>query len=221
MEKNGSCSKVVIYFIRHGQSIGNAQFRFLGHTDLDLTELGLEQAKATAEYLRDVDFDQIYSSSLLRAYNTAKANADLRSMEVVPRDGLREAFCGDWENMICSDIEKQYGELYTYDWPHRYGTFAFPNGESTVGAGERFYNEVVSIARNHLDKKILIVAHGAVIRSFWAIISGISPEEISEKLPFATNASVSIAEFDGKKFTPVEYSIDAHLSSIGITKVGF
>ena len=210
-----------IYFIRHGQSLGNVQFKFLGHTDLDLTELGYLQAKATADYLSDVSFDAIYSSNLLRAFNTAKANADLRGMEVIPRVGLQEIFCGDWEDMISSDIEEKYGSLYTYDWPYRYGTFTFPNGESTIAAGKRFYAEVLSIVKNHIGKTILVVAHGAVIRSFWSIISDIKPEEISEKIPFATNASVSVADFDGERFLPIEYSVDGHLSNVGITKITF
>ena len=210
-----------IYFIRHGESIGNAQQRFLGHTDLDLTELGYKQAEATAEFLSDVKIDKIYSSSLMRAMNTAKPNGRIRGIEVEGRDSLREIYCGDWENMICSDIEAKYGELYTYDWPQKYGTFAFPGGESTVGAGKRFYGEVLLLAKENLGKTLLIVAHGAVIRSFWALISGISPEEISEKLPFATNASVSLCEFDGEKFYPRDYSLDVHLQSVGITKIKF
>ena len=209
------------YFIRHGQSLGNAQYRFLGHTDLDLTELGYKQANATADFLSDVKFDAIYSSSLIRAFNTAVPNAKRRGLEVIPRLGLREIFCGEWENMLCDDIEKKYGELYTFEWPKRYGTFAFPGGESTVEAGKRFYKEIVTIANENSYNTVLIVAHGAVIRSFWSIISGIAPEEISDKLPFATNASVSIAEFDGTAFTPIEYSIDDHLSDVGITSIKF
>ena len=214
-------SKTKIYFIRHGQSLGNATLTFLGHTDLDLTELGYNQARITADFLSDIHFDKIYSSSLLRAYNTAIPNAEKRGISVIALDELREIFCGDWEGMTCADIEAKYGELYTYEWPNRYGTFEFPNGESTVRAGERFFTEVKRLALANPDKTILIVSHGAVIRSFWSIISEIIPEEISERLPFATNASVSIAEFDGEKFTPLEYSLDGHLSKIGITKINF
>ena len=215
----GSAMKV--YFIRHGQSLGNAEFRFLGHTDLDLTELGYAQAEATSDYLSDVRFDAIYSSDLLRAYNTAVPNAKKRNLSVIPREGLREVFCGDWEGMICADIEAKYGSLYTFEWPMRYGLFAFPGGESTVAAGDRFYKEVLSICKENIGKNLLVVAHGAVIRSFWSIISGISPKDIAEKLPFATNASVSIAEFDGELFSPIEYSIDSHLSGVGITSIKF
>ena len=59
MVNYGSAYMTKIYFIRHGESIGNAQQRFLGHTDLDLTELGYKQAEATAEFLSDVKIDKI------------------------------------------------------------------------------------------------------------------------------------------------------------------
>ena len=221
MEKYGNMKKTKIYFIRHGQSIGNLQMRFLGWTDLDLTELGYAQAKATADKLSDVHFDAVYSSSLIRAYNTAKPHADQRNLDVISSDNLRESFCGDWENMICSDIEKQYGELYTIDWPKKFGIFAFPGGESIVDAGSRFYAEVLELARKNLGGTILVVSHAAVIRMFWAMISRIAPEEVAEKIPFATNASFSVAEYDGENFTPLLYSEDDHLSTVGITKISF
>ena len=67
-------TKVVI--IRHGQSIANAQGICLGHTDWDLTDLGREQARIAAEHLKNEKIDAIYSSDLIRAYNTALPHAE-------------------------------------------------------------------------------------------------------------------------------------------------
>ena len=53
--------------IRHGQSIGNLNRVYLGHTDWDLTELGYKQAELVCEYLKDEKIDIIYSSDLIRA----------------------------------------------------------------------------------------------------------------------------------------------------------
>ena len=65
-----------LYLIRHGQSLGNFERRFLGHTDLDLTPLGYKQAQCAAAFFKDIKIDAVYSSDLLRAFNTAKAVAD-------------------------------------------------------------------------------------------------------------------------------------------------
>jgi len=210
-----------IYIVRHGESLGNVAFTFLGHTDLDLSEKGYIQAKCTADYLSNVHIDSIYSSDLKRAFNTAVPNAEIRGMNVISRVDLREIFAGEWENLTCSEIEEKYKDLYTVGWQKEYGTFAFPGGESTIDAGKRFHDALLKISKENIGKSILIAAHGAVIRSFWAMISGISPEEISQKLPFASNASVSTLNYDGNKFIPIEYSYDEHLSGVGITKIIF
>ncbi len=61
---------------RHGQSIANAQYRFAGHSDFDLSEIGHKQAELAAEYIsKNFTVDYIYSSDLLRAYNTALPTA--------------------------------------------------------------------------------------------------------------------------------------------------
>ena len=70
-ELNLDINDTLIYIIRHGESLGNKNRKFLGHTDLDLTDLGYAQALKTAECLASVPFDRIYSSDLIRAYNTA------------------------------------------------------------------------------------------------------------------------------------------------------
>ena len=78
---------------------------------------------------------------------------------------------------------------------------------------------MLGICVENPGKSILVATHAAVLRSFWAKISGIAPQEIAEKLPFPSNASVSVAEFDGERFVPLEYSLDSHLSEVGITRV--
>ena len=58
--KNKNTKNTTIYIIRHGESVGNLNRICLGHTDLDLTDLGVEQAKKTADALSDLDFSAIY-----------------------------------------------------------------------------------------------------------------------------------------------------------------
>lgn len=209
-----------IILIRHGQSLGNANKVILGHTDLDLSEQGYKQAKATAEHLKYEKIDKIYSSDLLRARNTALEHAKLRNIEAIYNQNLREMYVGDWENMKITDIIEKWGRgVYENDWFNNFGTFKFPNGESVSEGGARFYNEIYRICRENEGKTILISAHAAVIRAFWGIISGISWENLASKVPFSTNASYSVAFFDGKKITPDSYSNDEHLVVVGITKV--
>lgn len=211
-------TKIII--VRHGQSIGNATKTVLGHTDLDLSELGYKQAEVTANALKNEKIDIIYSSDLKRAYNTALSHAKMRNMSVIPSEKLREVYIGDWEGIVIDEIIEKWGrEAVEVDWLGNFGTFTFPKGENLYDAGVRFYKEIYRIANENMGKTILIAAHAAVIRVFWALISDISRYEICEKVPFATNASYSICYFENDKITPFAYSIDEHLNEVGITKV--
>ncbi len=213
-----NATKLII--IRHGQSIGNATGRFLGHTDLDLSELGYKQANTTADYLKNEKIDKIFSSDLLRAYNTAVPHAKMRNLDVNTSKKLRELNAGDWENLVVDEIIEKYGrEVYESYWTDCFGTFDFYGGEAVSEGGIRFYNEVLRICQENAGKTVLIAAHAAVIRAFWGYISGISWDKLGRELPFPSNASYSIAFYDGKDIIPDIYSFDEHLTDVGITKV--
>ena len=209
-----------IILIRHGESLGNAERRLLGHTNRDLSELGYKQAMATAKALQNEKIDAIYSSDLLRAYNTALPHALMRGMTVIPTEELREVMLGKWEGMLVSDVIKEYGDMYEKEWLGNYGCFRFPEGEGTIQAGKRFYEASKRIAEENDGKTILLVAHAAVIRSFVSIIKGIAPEDIAKTLPFPSNASYSELTYEIGEFSVVSFSVDDHLKEVGITKFG-
>ena len=204
--------KTTIYLVRHGQSIGNLHRVYLGHTDLDLSELGHKQAKLTSDSLKDVDFAAIYSSDLLRAYNTAVPHAKLRNMEIIPSENLREIFLGDWENREVDELINNEKELFIDGWQKNFGIFTIPNGENVWNGGLRFAREVERLAKLNEGKTILITAHAAVIRVFWGIISGVAPENLAEAISFPSNASYSIAEYEDDSFKPIIYSVDSHIT---------
>lgn len=206
--------------IRHGQSIGNLTKTFLGHCDLDLSDLGYKQAECTANRLKNDKIDIIYSSDLSRAYNTALPNAKIRNIDVIPSKSFREVYVGEWENMKMDDIIAKWGrEEYYINWVEGFSTFKFPSGESVFDAGRRFYNEVRCICDNNPGKTILISSHAAIIRSFWALISHEPFDVACKNITFPSNASFSICEYENGVFNQKEYSIDDHLNDIGITKV--
>ena len=208
-----------IIIVRHGESIGNAMRVMLGHTDLDLSELGYRQAECTARHLLGKKIDAIYSSDLKRAYNTAMEYAKLSDISVTVDKGLREIKVGAWEGICVDEVIERWGDEYTVGWCQGFGTFKFPEGEDVMVGGVRFYNTVLEIARRHPGQTVLIATHAGVLRAFWAIISCIDREKIVGVLPFATNASCSYVVFDGEKMIPGKYSEDEHLSEVGITKV--
>lgn len=206
--------KTRLYLIRHGESLGNMERRFLGHTDLDLSELGYIQADMTAKALADVHFDYIYSSDLIRAYNTALPHAKQRGMEINTSKELREIYVGKWEGKTVDKILEDYEDLFINGWRRNFGLTTPPEGEAVLAGGCRFKKELEKIAKEHEGKVLLIASHAAVIRSFWSIILGLEPHEFAEGLHFAGNASFSIIDFENGKFTPIEYSNSEHLGEL-------
>ena len=200
-------TKVVI--IRHGQSIANAQGVCLGHTDWDLTDLGREQARVAAEYLKDEKIDAIYSSDLIRAYNTALPHAKLRGMEIVTSKQLREIYLGAWECKSHEEMHRLYPEEFTKGWRQNFGLCQVPGGEHVQEAGSRLYKEVCRIAAFHPDQTVLIASHAAAIRSFWGIVAKIAPEDLNDAINYPLNASCTTVIYDGETLVPVSYS-DAH-----------
>ena len=200
-----------IILLRHGQSIGNADFRFLGHTDLDLSPLGYEQAKRTCELLKNEKIDAVYSSPLIRAYNTALPHAQLRGIAVNKDRSFIEMYAGEWENLLVDEIKERYGDMYTGPWKNNFGTFTIPGGEDCDSVRNRFYSGLEGLAKAHRGQTVLVGSHAAAIRCVWGKICGIEPEALAELVPFPYNASVSVVYYNGDALVPGVYSYKEHL----------
>lgn len=191
---------------RHGESLGNLNGIVLGHTDLDLTELGYRQAEACAEALLNEKIDAIYSSDLLRAYHTALPHARRRGVRVVKSERFRELYLGEWENMTWDEIKEKYKKEYFEDWLLHFATFTSPSGESVMHLAERIYSALVDVARENPGGRILVATHAAAIRALFGKILGYTPEEASSLLRFPSNTSISRVMFDGVRLLPISYS---------------
>lgn len=203
-----------IILIRHGQSIGNFYRRFLGHTNLDLTELGYKQAECCAQFLKNEEIDVIYSSDLIRAYNTVTPLAKLKNLDIIKNEHLREIYAGDWEDMHVDDILKGYEQEFI-TWKKDIGNCCCTNGESVLHLQERIYNELLKIAVENRGKTVCIGTHATPIRTFWAKINSMTKDEI-KNIPWATNASVTRVVYKDNRFIPISYGEDEFL---GNTKV--
>ena len=65
-----------IYLIRHGETDWNRMKKLQGTTDIPLNAYGIELAEKTAEGLKDIPFDRIYTSPLIRARRLQKSFAE-------------------------------------------------------------------------------------------------------------------------------------------------
>lgn len=101
-----------VVIIRHGQSRGNAEGRFGGHTDTPLSSRGQRQAEATAKSLASEKFSAIYSSDLPRAIQTASPLARLTGVTLETTEALRERSVGVMEGLTFEEAAQEHPEQY-------------------------------------------------------------------------------------------------------------
>ena len=191
-------NSVRFLIVRHGESLGNATQTLLGHTDIDLSELGYAQAKATCEYIvQNYRIDEVRSSDLQRARHTVDAVASHFGIELISERGLREIGIGKWEMMRISDVDAQYHEDFV-TWRTNFGLCCPTGGESPAALRERISAEMWRIARENLQlsadctqgRTVCIGCHAAAIRMLVSGIRGASLEEVKD-IQWAPNASIT------------------------------
>jgi len=161
----------VILLARHGETDWNSERRWQGHADQPLNDVGREQARELGESLAGRAIDVVYSSDLLRAYETAHIVADRIGVPVEVDAGLREVDVGDWSGREHSEVEGIDPEGFRR-W--REGGKGWNGGESYEEMGARVVDTVLRLAESHAGQTILIVSHGGSIRACRATAAGLS-----------------------------------------------
>lgn len=204
--------KTTLYLVRHGYSEGNLYDLFIGHGNVDLTDLGRRQAEMAADYLKDIPVDAIYSSDLDRAYHTACATAKPKGMQIQKSAQLREIMAGQWEGMVFSQIRETYPEEFRI-WCEDFSNAVCPGGESVRQMQKRFVDEVRRIAEAHPGQSVMIFAHATVLRAFCAYCKKAEGAAF-QAIGYPSNASLSIATYEDGEFSMVDYSIDHYMGEL-------
>ena len=151
-----------VLLIRHGQSEGNAERRFGGHTATPLSPRGRRQAIATARALKGEELTAIYSSDLARAVETAEPLAKLTGLEVHPTRAFRERSVGVMEGLTFEDAAQQHPEQYAAllrrDFEH-----VLTGGESYRQLLDRAWQKLDEIIERHKGGNIVVFSHTGTI----------------------------------------------------------
>lgn len=157
--------KTELYLVRHGETEWNKLGRFQGCTDIELSDDGIQQAKLLMEKLEN-KFDYIYTSPLSRAVQTATIiNQDTVDRKPIIIQDLREINFGAWEGLTSEQIKEQYpSEFQT--WRTDEAKANLVGGDlSLKNASTRVTNAILNIVNEHIGKRIVIVAHGGIIKA--------------------------------------------------------
>ncbi|MBA4857468.1 histidine phosphatase family protein [Nocardia farcinica] len=141
-----------------------------------LSELGVRQARALADYLADHDIAALYCSTITRAHATAEAIADRHPAGLIPEvwPELREIeVYGDGDNPFPpADVQDRAAAEFhrTRRWD------AFPNTESSTTFRDRLLKAATVITDKHPNQRVAVVSHGGAISSLLSAVLGITDD---------------------------------------------
>lgn len=180
-----------LVLLRHGQSQWNLENKFTGFVDVDLSELGEEEARTAGERLKDARFDKVFTSTLKRAIRTAEIALDQSNVndhlktadgwDMTRDDDLRERDYGDLAGLNKAETAQKYGDEQVHIWRRSYDVRP-PGGECLKDVVDR----VTPYFKEHIEpllkdgKNILLAAHGNTLRATLIVLGERTPETIME-----------------------------------------
>lgn len=148
-----------LFLIRHGESVGNRSGKIQGWIDFPLSELGKKQAELVARRFSDEKLDAIYSSDLVRAYETAKEIALKKGMTVRRWPSVREVYLGPFQGLTRKEIYEKYPEVKK----KTILTSGVPETETVAELTERCRLVINDLQTKHDDERVAVVSHGGFI----------------------------------------------------------
>lgn len=172
------------WLVRHGQTNWNVEGRYQGSRDIALNENGHNQANRIADRLKDVAFEAVYSSPLMRTLHTAEAIAEKNRMglKVQTDPRLVEVDLGEWEGKLFSDIQRDYPEEIRERKDNPLHARP-PGGETALEVAERMAQAADEIAARHPHGPVLLVSHGLALASLICQARNIPLEQVYDRVP--------------------------------------
>jgi len=160
---------ITIIFESHGTTFDNEEHLSSGWFDVELSPLGIKQAKELGERYKNEEFDAIFCSDLHRSYKTAEIAFEGRGYKIIKDNRLRECNYGDFTKHLSKEVEAEKGKRIIVP---------FPNGESYEQAAERMMSFLENLLKNYNGKKVMIIGHRATQYGLEHWIKGIILKEV-------------------------------------------
>lgn len=194
-----------LYLIRHCEALGNIRNVFQGSIDEDITEKGQLQLDKLSERCRDLPFDVIYSSPLIRAVKTAQAANKYHGLEIITDPAFTEINGGEYEGVKWEELPVLFPDTYN-KWKNDFANFATEQGEAMTEVYSRVKEGALRVVKENAGKTVLIVSHGCAIRNLCCFLRGLPLEKIGG-CEWVDNTGISCYTFDGD-FKPTEVFVN-------------
>ena len=183
-----------LFLVRHGRTALNAAGQLRGLANPPLDEIGMHEARVTAEALRNRGIALIYCSPLDRAVTTATIIAERVGCDVQVTADFNDRDYGPWTGHLKSEVVAEFGSVNNA-----------PGVESTGHVLERVLPALDRVADEHPNNVFCIVTHDAVIRplltAFDPHIGPIEAPTASWSELVRTNGAWSVLAVDQKAET--------------------
>ena len=173
-----------LVLVRHGQSDWNLKNLFTGWRDPDLTEKGVEEAKAAGQRLKaaGLHFDLAFTSVLSRAQRTLSlmlTELGQEGLETTRDAALNERDYGDLSGLNKDDARAKWGEEQVHIWRRSYDVPP-PGGESLKDTGARVWPYYIHKIQPKVlaGGTVIVAAHGNSLRALIMALDGLTGEEI-------------------------------------------
>lgn len=152
-----------LYVLRHGQTDWNKEEKLLSITDIPLNSTGIEQCKEAEKLVKNLDYDIVICSPLLRAKQTCEI-VNSKNIQVIYDDRIIERNSGALEGV----------DVKTFDYKRFwiYGKESIKDEETIDECKARVYSFLDDIKEKYKGKNILIVTHNGVCRMIYTYFNG-------------------------------------------------
>jgi probable phosphoglycerate mutase len=225
-----------LILIRHGQSAANVAFPAADaagllesgltgrDSDVELTELGRAQAAAVGAWLANLPADRVpevpITSPYLRARETWRVAAETSGLSFPPAetdDRLVDRLLGDLEMMTRAAIGRDFPDQVRFHNATDY-EWRPPNGESFGDIRMRLTSFMDDVNREHAGRRVVVVAHDAVVLMARAVIEKLSWDGVTGVATGNSVRNASITVFDGRSGELVldRYNTVDHLDGVDV-----
>lgn len=211
----GSAAWTVLALVRHGQSEGNLADRVSGHTATPLTDVGHDQARATARALAD-DFEPtaVVASDLVRARQTALPIARECAVELTLDERLRERSLGELDGLTFDEAAARapaaWARIRAND-----PTSCPPGAERVEDVYARVSRAIDDIVSTHSGGRVVVVSHGIALFHALCHIFGLgSPGQRLQIFTLVANCSISRVTHRGSYWYVTSLNERQHLRAL-------
>lgn len=200
-------NKIIVYLIRHAETLDNINGIIQGQDDSPLTLNGIETSKTNFSSLKNMGIDLVVSSPIGRARETAKILCDtigLSSDTIVYDDAFKEIDLGKWVKKSKSDLITEDGLQSYRCYVEQPQLFNPNNGESLYDLQCRVkkgYKDILS--RFHKYKSIAIVSHSVSIRTLLLSIENKGMENVWDYKLSSSSVTTILVENDISKIISI------------------